>query len=184
MKNSASRILTTHVGSLVRPPDLMETLRAKESGQPYDPDVLASQVRRAVKEVVRQQAEVGIDIPSDGEYSKPNFSGYVNERLAGFERRPRDPNESPILNWGRDRKAFLAFYEAYEGSAQSVPAHPVVCTGPIAYTGQAAVQRDIENFRGRAQASNHFQGAANFCHPLFPQLAMYIDQIGAVIYRC
>jgi 5-methyltetrahydropteroyltriglutamate--homocysteine methyltransferase len=125
----------------------METLRAKESGQGYDPDELASQVRRAVKEVVRQQAEVGIDIPSDGEYSKPNFSGYVNERLAGFERRSRDPNESPILNWGRDRKAFLAFYEAYEGSAQSVPAHPVVCTGPIAYTGQAAVQRDIENFK-------------------------------------
>jgi 5-methyltetrahydropteroyltriglutamate--homocysteine methyltransferase len=147
MKNSSSRILTTHVGSLVRPPDLMETLRAKESGQSYDPDVLVSQVRRAVKEVVRQQAEVGIDIPSDGEYSKPNFSGYVNERLAGFERRPREPNESPSLNWGRDRKAFLAFYEAYEGSAQSVPAHPVVCTGPIAYTGQAAVQRDIENFR-------------------------------------
>lgn len=147
MKNSASRILTTHVGSLVRPSDLMETLRAKESGQSYDPDMLARQVRDAVKEVVRQQAEVGIDIPSDGEYSKPNFSGYVNERLAGFERRPRDPNESPVLNWGRDRKAFLAFYEEYESSAQSVPAHPVVCTGPIAYTGQAAVQRDIENFK-------------------------------------
>jgi len=165
MKNSASRILTTHVGSLVRPPDLMETLRAKESGQSYDPDVLASQVRRAVKEVVRQQAEVGIDIPSDGEYSKPNFSGYVNERLAGFERRPRDPNESPILNWGRDRKAFLAFYEAYEGSAQSVPAHPVVCTGPIAYTGQAAVQRDIENFKSALEGVDIEEA---FIPPLLP----------------
>lgn len=154
MKNSASRILTTHVGSLVRPPTLIETLRAKASGQTYDADGLSSQVRRSIQEVVRKQAEAGIDIPSDGEYSKPNFSGYVNERLSGFERRPRNPNESPILNWGRDRKAFLEFYEAYEGSAQSVPTQPVVCTGPIAYTGQTAVQRDIDTFKTALEGVN------------------------------
>ncbi|MCI0440114.1 MAG: cobalamin-independent methionine synthase II family protein [Chloroflexi bacterium] len=147
MKRSSSRILTTHVGSLVRPPALAEKIRAKESGQPYDKQALAAQVCSSVAEVVRKQAEAGIDIPSDGEYGKPNFSGYVNERLSGFERRPRNPNESPILNWGRDRKAFLEFYQEYESSTASVVGNPVVCAAPIAYTGQAAVQADIEIFK-------------------------------------
>ena len=106
MKRSTERILTTHVGSLVRPPDLMQMLRAKESGQPYDQQGLVAKVRSAVAEVVHTQVEAGIDVPSDGEYSKPSFSGYVNERLSGFERRPRDPHESPLLNWGRDRQLF------------------------------------------------------------------------------
>lgn len=146
MKHSSARILTTHVGSLVRPPDLVEIFRAKESGQPYDQQQLATRVQSAVTEAVRQQAEAGIDVPSDGEYGKPNFSGYVNERLSGFEHRERHPQESPILNWGRDRKAFLDFYQEYESTMRGVSARPVVCTGPITYVGQAAVQRDIETF--------------------------------------
>ena len=147
MKNSSSRILTTHVGSLVRPPDLVALSRAKENGDPFDQEELAFQVRSSVAAVVKQQAEAGIDIPSDGEYGKPSFSGYVNERLTGFQRRPRNPDESPILNWGRDRKAFLEFYQEYEGVIRSSLVDPVVCTGPIAQTGQTAVQTDIENFK-------------------------------------
>jgi 5-methyltetrahydropteroyltriglutamate--homocysteine methyltransferase len=109
MKRSTDRILTTHVGSLVRPPDLVEIMRAKESGQAYDQEGLDARVRSSVREVVRQQAETGIDVLSDGEYGKPSFSGYVNERLTGFQRRPRDPQESPLLNWGRDRRLFREF---------------------------------------------------------------------------
>jgi 5-methyltetrahydropteroyltriglutamate--homocysteine methyltransferase len=146
MKNSSTRILTTHIGSLVRPPDIVEMMRAKESGQPYDPNDLEARLQRAVREVVHKQVEVGVDIPSDGEYGKPSFSGYVNERLAGFERRPRDPNESPLLNWGRDRKIFREFYEAYDMATGSASGYPVVCTGPITYQGHAAVLSDVETF--------------------------------------
>jgi 5-methyltetrahydropteroyltriglutamate--homocysteine methyltransferase len=122
-------------------------MRAKESGQPYDREELAGLVRSSVRDVVQKQAQNGIDIPSDGEYGKPSFSGYVNERLTGFERRPRDPNESPLLNWGRDRKIFREFYEEYDRATGSASGYPVVCTGPITYQGHAAVQSDIENFK-------------------------------------
>ena len=147
MKRSTERILTTHVGSLVRPPGLMNIMRAKESGQAYDQEELAVHVRSAVREVVQKQVAVGVDVPSDGEYGKPSFSGYVNERLSGFERRPRDPNESPLLNWGRGGQLFREFYEAYDRATGSASGYPVVCTGPISYQGQTAVQRDIDIFK-------------------------------------
>jgi len=147
MKRSMERILTTHIGSLVRPPDLVAIMRAKEEGQPYAQEKFADRVRHAVREVVQAQVEAGIDIPSDGEYGKPSFSGYVNERLTGFERRPRDPQQGPLLNWGRDRKLFREFYEEYDRATGSASGYPVVCTGPIAYQGQAAVRIDIENFK-------------------------------------
>jgi 5-methyltetrahydropteroyltriglutamate--homocysteine methyltransferase len=152
MKRSTDRILTTHVGSLVRPPGLVELMRAKDSGQAHDREALAACVRSSVREAVHKQVEVGIDIPSDGEYGKPSFSGYVNERLTGFERRPRDPNESPLLNWGRDRQLFREFYEAYDRATGSASGYPVVCTGPIAYQGQTAVQSDIESFKAALTA--------------------------------
>jgi 5-methyltetrahydropteroyltriglutamate--homocysteine methyltransferase len=130
-------------------------MRAKEDGSANDQEALAARVRGAVRDVVQQQIEVGIDIISDGEYGKPSFSGYVNERLSGFTRRPRDPNESPLLNWGRDRQLFREFYEAYDRASGSASGAPVVCIGPIAYQGQAAVQSDIE----------HFQAALAEIHP-------------------
>jgi 5-methyltetrahydropteroyltriglutamate--homocysteine methyltransferase len=154
MKQSTDRILTTHVGSLVRPPGLVELIRAKENGQPYDQQELAAQVQSSVREVVHKQVETGVDIPSDGEYGKPSFSGYVNERLSGFERRPRDPNESPLLNWGRDRQLFREFYEEYDRATGSASGYPVVCTGPIAYQGQAAVQSDIVTFKAALAGVN------------------------------
>jgi 5-methyltetrahydropteroyltriglutamate--homocysteine methyltransferase len=154
MKRSTDRILTTHVGSLVRPPGLVELMRAKENGQSYDQQELAARVRSSVQEVVHKQVETGIDIPSDGEYGKPSFSGYVNERLSGFERRPRDPNESPLLNWGRDRQLFREFYEEYDRATGSASGYPVVCTGPITYQGQAAVQSDIATFKAALAGVN------------------------------
>jgi 5-methyltetrahydropteroyltriglutamate--homocysteine methyltransferase len=147
MKRSTDRILTTHVGSLVRPPGLVELMRAKENGQPYDQQELVARVQSSVREVVHKQVETAVDIISDGEYGKPSFSGYVNERLSGFERRPRDPHESPLLNWGRDRQLFREFYEEYDRATGSASGYPVVCTGPIIYQGQAAVQSDIATFK-------------------------------------
>jgi 5-methyltetrahydropteroyltriglutamate--homocysteine methyltransferase len=70
MKNSSARILTTHIGSLVRPPDIVEMMRAKESGQPYDQIALEARRQRAVREVVPKQVEVGVDIPSSKPWRK------------------------------------------------------------------------------------------------------------------
>ena len=154
MKRSTDRILTTHVGSLVRPPGLVELMRAKENGQPYDQQELVARVQSSVREVVHKQVETAVDIISDGEYGKPSFSGYVNERLSGFERRPRDPHESPLLNWGRDRQLFREFYEEYDRATGSASGYPVVCTGPITYQGQAAVQSDIATFKAALAGVN------------------------------
>src|ERR1700726_1812882 len=88
MMRPGNRILTTHCGSLARPKDLLDLMKAKTNGQAYDPEAYAAEVRNAAAGVVRQQVECGIDIPTDGEQSKPGFFAYINERLAGFEPRP------------------------------------------------------------------------------------------------
>src|ERR1700753_3552783 len=88
MKRSTARILTTHVGSLIRPPALIEFLRAQQERKP-DEAAFAACLRSSVAEVVRQQAEVGIDVVSDGEFGKTiSWSQYALERLSGFQRRP------------------------------------------------------------------------------------------------
>jgi methionine synthase II (cobalamin-independent) len=86
MKRSMERILTTHVGSLPRPPDLLEMIQAKERGGPLDAEAYANRVATAVKEVVHSQADSGIDIVADGEMGRFGFIPYVNERLAGSSR--------------------------------------------------------------------------------------------------
>src|SRR4029077_1794676 len=89
MKQSTDRILTTHVGSLIRPAPLQEFLRAKQGGKPYDKKAYEKCLTDSVAEVVRQQADAGIDIPSDGEFGKSiSWAQYALERLSGFERRP------------------------------------------------------------------------------------------------
>ncbi len=130
MKRSGSRILTTHVGSLVRPPAVLEILRRKEDGEPFRDDergILA----RHVAEGVRMQAECGIDIPSDGEYSKSGFAQYITDRLTGFELRPDLPEIHNNLGcvWrdlGRfERPQFPAGIEALERHVKAPPAnHP------------------------------------------------------------
>ena len=144
MKRSTNRILTTHVGSLVRPPEVREVLQAKDSGQ-IDAQQVATRVRQAIAAVVKRQADCGIDIPSDGEYSKSSFSGYANDRLTGFETRA---NAHEIFRRGRDRRAFSEFYQEYDASQGGSGATGIaaVCTGPITYVGEAAVRGDIENF--------------------------------------
>jgi 5-methyltetrahydropteroyltriglutamate--homocysteine methyltransferase len=147
MKRSTDRILTTHVGSLIRPLALQEFLRAKQAGKPYDQAAYQSCLKASVAEVVHKQAAVGIDIVSDGEFGKSiSWSQYVLERLSGFERRPIKAGANPFTR-GVDRERFGEFYaelDAREGVATTVEA---VCVGPIAYNGEAELKRDIDNFK-------------------------------------
>src|SRR5208282_2015109 len=101
MKRSSDRILTTHVGSLIRPPALQQYLRAKQAGKPYDEAAYGKCLRDSVAEVVRQQAETGVDVVSDGEFGKSiSWSQYVLERLSGFERRPIEAGANPFTRGG------------------------------------------------------------------------------------
>src|SRR5580658_539792 len=147
MKRSSNRILTTHVGSLIRPPALQDFLRAKQAGKPYDRAAYEACLTQSVAEVVHKQAEVGIDVVSDGEFGKSiSWSQYVLERLSGFERRPIKPGGNPFTR-GVDREHFAEFYaelDAREGVATTIEA---VCVGPISYTGQTELARDIANFK-------------------------------------
>src|SRR5438132_2723334 len=147
MKRSVDRILTTHVGSLIRPPALQEFLRAKQKGEAFDQGAYGRCLTESVAAIVRRQAEAGIDVVSDGEFGKSiSWSQYVLERLSGFERRPFKEGANPFQR-GADRERFAEFYgelDAKEGVATTVDS---VCVGPIAYTGQAELKRDIDNFK-------------------------------------
>ena len=147
MKRSTDRILTTHVGSLIRPAALQEFLRAKQAGKPYGTAAYDKCLTASVAEVVHKQAEVGIDVISDGEFGKSiSWSQYVLERLSGFERRPLEPGANPFTR-GADRERFPEFYAELDSREGLSTQTDSVCVGPIAYTGQAALQRDIENFK-------------------------------------
>jgi 5-methyltetrahydropteroyltriglutamate--homocysteine methyltransferase len=148
MRHSIERILTTHAGSLPRPDDLRDLLIAKDEGRPYDQAALATRVRSAVAEVVRQQITSGIDIINDGEESKRSFSTYVRERFSGCEERPPSPDERPAMISGRDMPEFAEYFASRGGfGGASANARQVFCTGPLKYVGHAAVRADIENFK-------------------------------------
>jgi 5-methyltetrahydropteroyltriglutamate--homocysteine methyltransferase len=148
MQRSTARILTTHVGSLIRPQALQDFLRLKQAGKPYDEQAYQKCLSTSVGEVVRRQAEAGIDVPSDGEFGKSiSWSQYALERLSGFTRRPIKQDAANPFKRGADRERFAEFYaelDAREGVATTTEA---ICTGPIQYTGQAELQRDIDNFK-------------------------------------
>ena len=147
MRRSVDRILTTHVGSLPRPPQLVAAYR----GEPPDSPALARVLSDSVKEVVRQQREAGVDIVNDGEFGKPvqdavdygAWMKYVGARMTGFEIRHKQTGMFP----GKDRADFNEFYQLHAVEIGEIRPVEVVCTGPIAYTGQADVLRDLTNFR-------------------------------------
>ena len=156
----SDRILTTHVGSLVRPPALVEILELKEHGQPYDEAVYETVLRESVVGVVARQAAAGVDVVSDGEYGKSvSWSRYVRERLGGFELRPDEPGTPAVIAEGTDKRLFPEFYAEYEGTQGLVGTLGVwVCVGPATYTGQAALQRDIANLKAAMAAAGVTQG--------------------------
>jgi 5-methyltetrahydropteroyltriglutamate--homocysteine methyltransferase len=161
MLRSTDRIITTHVGSLARLPEVVGPMKAREAGEHIDAGAFAAAVKGAVGTVVRKQVELGIDCVSDGEQSKTSFNNYITERLTGFEPRAGIPSGAgnPAVAWSgsRERAAFPEFYEWY-GRMVSAPLSNqsvFTCTGPITYRGQQAVQTDIANLKAAAAAGAH-----------------------------
>ena len=136
MKRSTERILTTHVGSLARPHELLDTMRERENGRPYDAELLDRQVTDAVADRVRQQVENGIDIVTDGEMSKVSFLGYVKDRLGGFELDMGTTRMAP--SWQKEVDDFPEYYAEYfkKYSSTVTPLRRIICRGPISYVGQ------------------------------------------------
>ena len=145
MNRSRERILTTHAGSLPRPADLLEMVRALADGRPYDRDAYARRVKSAVGEIVRRQVELGVDVIDDGEMGKPSFVTYVTDRLSGFE----PSAKAAGLPWSGSKEyvSFPEFYAATVGQTPNARARRFACTGPIAYRGQAQVKADIDNLK-------------------------------------
>ena len=174
------RILTTHVGSLIRPPKLIEFWRQIEDGKPYDEASFEGCLTESVAEVVRQQAEVGIDVVSDGEFSKgANWAFYVHKRLTGLSVRPATAEEAkdPMASMagGPDRKAFPEFYAEYDvasGLGKRL-GNRIIVNGAISYCGQNQVGRDIKNLKaGVARAKDRFPSLAAFLPVVAPASAL------------
>jgi 5-methyltetrahydropteroyltriglutamate--homocysteine methyltransferase len=175
MKRSTERILTTHVGSLVRPPEILEAVLTRAAGRQRDEAAFERLVRDGVCDVVRKQAEIGIDIPSDGEFSKPNFFGYATERLDGLRTaadvQPPSAMNYPILV--QEYPGFMAQYNAMYRTMWMPPSlsrelieaaighsarERTVVEGRIRYKGQQYVERDLANFK-RALEGLQFEEA-------------------------
>ena len=172
MKRSTDRILTTHAGSLSRPADLIELNRARARGESTDNAAYARCLASAIADVVRKQRELGIDIPDDGEFGKPMASNYdygvwwnyAFARMEGFappdsvpESRHKKSSVAEValaaFSNRRDWQKFSEFYQDPESTGTLVgsaarrrPRRPV-CTAPIKYIGEAAIQSDIANLK-------------------------------------
>jgi len=145
MRSSTERILTTHVGSLPRPPALHELSIALGKGEPIDPTRYAGGLRDAVADIVKKQTDVGIDIVDDGELSKPSFITYINDRLGGFEIDTADRNQSPWVG-SREVRSFPDFYRPQLANVHTRHTH-FLCTGPVKYRGQQQLATDLANLK-------------------------------------
>ena len=180
MRSNSTHILTSHAGSLPRPEPLIEANRARAAGEASDEQAFQAQLRAAVIDVVRQQKDLGIDIPGDGEFGKAmghkiNYGAwwsYSFQRLGGLELtgsslwdmppRRRQPGEVVLTSFGdrRDREKFRAAYTDPESGVSTGP-RPTrfpICTGPLTYTGHAAIAADIANFKAGLAAAGLTEG--------------------------
>ena len=142
MKRSTDRILTTHVGSLPFLPGVDHAT--------FDDD---AKLREATRDVVRRQREIGIDIVNEGEYTKGgDWLSFIETRFGGFEEKQRPANEMPLVARGKDREEFSEFYDYAnnKGTLFFMPGEQIatrrpywVCTGPVTYTGQQELAREI-----------------------------------------
>jgi len=170
MKTSTTRILTTHAGSLPRPPELLKLIRAKVAGQPYDEKELEAEVTKAVEACVKRQADIGLDVISDGEFSKPSFLSYIVERLDGVTTTD-EPMGSPWKG-SREHNQYAEYY-AWEAQIMPPPAavtKRVVCSGPVKYRGHAKVQADIARFKaalGKVRVEEAYLPAVSPCQVEF-----------------
>lgn len=166
MQRSTDRILTTHVGSLIRPEALRNAHARREAGEAVSDAEFDQVLTAAVAEIVAKQADIGIDIPSDGECGKTGWTAYLMKRLGGLQPRQRREGDPPHVDprtAGRGQEAFKEFYEAYDPIQQydwsgpdffrnaknlshSRPSSTVECVGELSYN-DADVKRDIANFK-------------------------------------
>jgi 5-methyltetrahydropteroyltriglutamate--homocysteine methyltransferase len=146
MKHSVDRILTTHAGSLPRPPELLDLVKSGDSTA-FAQHSNAERLRNAVREIVGRQVALGIDVIDDGEYGKPSFVSYINERLGGYE---VDTRAGPRNQWlsSREGQSFPEFYALTHPA--STHTH-MICTGPITYKGHSQLKRDIANLKAALQ---------------------------------
>jgi len=157
MKRSTDRILTTHVGSLIRPPALREFLAAKEAGKPFEEAAYAKCLKECVAEVVRKQADIGLDVVSDGEFGKAiSWAQYALFRLGGFERRPF-AGGNPFTR-GVDRTRFADFYAELDARDKVETVMDSVAVAPITYAGAAELKQDIDNFKDALRAVGVAEG--------------------------
>jgi len=156
MKRSERRILTTHVGSLPRPRELLQPLHARDSGDPYDAAALERAILVSTQEVVRRQAQLGIDVLNDGEHGRASFATYANTRIGGLERERHPPPH--IGRPTRDSLQFPAVYAEMkkmfaarrELTGRPEDAVSLVCTGPIKYVGHKEIEADIAHLKSAA----------------------------------
>jgi len=155
MRRSESRILTTHVGSLPRPPELVAMAQNIRRGSTDETPAYEALLKSSVEEVVRHQAEVGLDLISDGEFGKASWSTYVQSRMTGYELRPDDIRP---LNWlGRDRERFPEFFQ--QEMPRAITGAPVmICNAPLAYVDTHPITRDISNFQSALSKVNGVDG--------------------------
>jgi 5-methyltetrahydropteroyltriglutamate--homocysteine methyltransferase len=146
MLYSRDRILTTHAGSLPRPPALRDMVLAKANGTAVDQAAFDAGLRAAVAETVRAQIDSGIDCVNDGELSKTNFTDYVRWRIEGYETRPwSGPRRLSII--ARDETKFAGYFEANPRMRAVGPPSMPVCVAPLRYVGQDDLAKDLENFK-------------------------------------
>lgn len=154
MKRSDDRILTTHVGSIVRPPELLQLAKAAREN-PQEQQKYFDALRQATADVVRHQVEAGIDVVNDGEYGKSSWANYVLDRMTGFEPRPDKLYEAVWL--GRDRFRFREFMQAeFPRGAVGTPGH--ACIALIQYKGHDAVRRNIRDLKAALAAAEAAEG--------------------------
>ncbi|MHB1572094.1 MAG: cobalamin-independent methionine synthase II family protein [Solirubrobacteraceae bacterium] len=171
------RILATHTGSLIRPDDLLRFLAARARGEEVDEQAYASCLQRAVRDVVADQVQVGIDIVDDGEMGKASWITYLYERVSGLTPRPVELEGASMLPPSRDRQHFPGAYAALDAldeaatrnsnvAAEGAASEPEsksgqviqwVCTGPITYDS-SALRRDIANFKSALAAHPEVEG--------------------------
>jgi 5-methyltetrahydropteroyltriglutamate--homocysteine methyltransferase len=184
MKTSRDRILTTHVGSLPRPPELKQLLVRKDQGEAYDKAELDRLVREAVIDIVRRQAAVGIDVVNDGEMSKPGYSTYIADRLTGFA--GHEPAK-PRLDT-RDHPNFLAAYERMTGGNT---ARRAVCVEAVAWRDREPLRQDIANLRSALQGAAVTEGFMTAASPglvpvfqnnsYYPSYEAYVEAVAAAM---
>jgi len=153
LQQNKDHIQTTHIGSLPRPHALLDLMKAKFAGQPFDEAKFETLLAASVANAVRKQVDSGIEIVTDGEFSKPGFFTYIQERLEGFEARPGQK----MKLFAKEVAAFPEYYAEYFKSAMMggaiVTLAPVVCVGPVKYRGEKFVARDIANVKKAAAAA-------------------------------